>query len=142
LLLLVLAWQSAPFNATFQTEYDLPLSDSLDSYVRGLFSYYGKSQNDPANPFDDVKPYGILNLFAGIRDPQGAWEFGLYGKNVFDVLRVTTRDENPLSVSYQVPTGLANPPTVGATSSGAYRGITINNPQEFGVTFRASFGSR
>jgi iron complex outermembrane receptor protein len=137
------AGKSAPFNATFQTEYNLPLSDSLDSYVRGLFSYYGKSQNDPANPFDDVKSYGIVNLFAGIRDSEGDWEFGLYGKNVFDVLRVTSRTENPLSVSYREVDFSTNPPgAVPATASGAYRGITINNPQEFGVTFRASFGSR
>lgn len=139
------AGKTAPFNATFQTEYKHPLSDTLDGYVRGLFSYYGKSQNDPANPFDDIKQYGIVNLFAGVRDSEGGWEVGLYGKNVFDVLRVTNRTEDPLQAAYrQVTFGPGGTPTgaASATAVSGYRGITINNPQEFGISARFSFGSR
>lgn len=125
----------APFNMTFQTQYDQPLSDSLDGYVRALVTYNGKSQNDPVNAVDDIKAYGVVNLFAGIRDPDGAWDLGLYGKNLFDVLRVTTRNSNAQTANYQV---LAT----GVQAVSSYRSITINNPQEFGVTLRVSFGSR
>lgn len=129
------AGTNAPLNLTFQTQYDLPVSDSMDSYVRALVTYAGKSQNDPTNAVDDIKAYGIVNLFAGIRDPEGAWELGLYGKNLFDVLRVTTRTSNPLVASYRTPAG-------GAVAASTYRGITINDPREFGVNLRVAFGSR
>lgn len=129
------AGTGAPFNMTFQTQYDLPLSDSIDSYVRALVTYYGNSQNDPTNAVDDIKDYGVVNLFAGVRDPEGAWEVGLYGKNIFDVLRVTTRTANALTANRQLG-------RIGITDVSTYRNIIINNPQEFGVTFRASFGSR
>ncbi|MET0588065.1 MAG: TonB-dependent receptor [Novosphingobium sp.] len=129
------AGTGAPFNMTFQTQYDYPFSDSLDGYVRGLVTYYGDSQNDPANAVDDIKDYGVVNLFAGIRDPDGAWDLGLYGKNVFDVLRVTNRTANALTANYQVG-------RTGVNAVSTYRNITITNPQEFGVTFRAAFGSR
>jgi len=129
------AGTNAPFNLTFQTQYDLPVSESMDSYVRALVTYAGKSQNDPTNAVDDIKAYGIVNLFAGIRDPEGAWELGLYGKNLFDVLRVTTRTSNPLVASYRTPAG-------GAVAASTYRGITINDPREFGVNLRVAFGSR
>lgn len=130
------AGTNAPFNLTLQTEYDMPLSDSMDSYVRALVTYAGKSKNDPVNAVDDIKAYGIVNLFAGIRDPEGAWELGVYGKNIFDVLRVTSRNANPSVASY------VNLFTGGQTAVSTYRGITINNPQEFGVNLRVAFGSR
>lgn len=153
------AGTNAPFNATFQTEYNLPVSDSMDGYLRGLVTYYGKSQNDPANAVDDIKAYGTVNLFAGIRDPEGAWELGLYGKNVFDVLRVLNRTSNASAVSYQQLycttrdprlTAICGPLmapgqtsiTNGQTQVSTYRTININNPREFGVTFRVAFGSR
>lgn len=129
------AGTNAPFSMTLQTQYDMPLSDSVDSYVRGLLTYSGKSQNDPVNAVDDIKAYGIVNLFAGVRDPDGAWELGLYGKNVFDVLRVTSRNSNPFVASYRAGAS-------GAVAVSSYRGITINNPREFGVNLRVAFGSR
>lgn len=122
------AGMSAPFSMTFQTQYEMPLSNSMDGYARALVTYSGKSQNDPTNVVDDIKAHGIVNLFAGIRDPEGLWDLGVYGKNIFDVLRVTSRNANAFTAS-----GLA---------VSSYRGITINNPREFGVNLRVAFGSR
>jgi iron complex outermembrane recepter protein len=129
------AGTNPPFSMTLQSDYNMPLSDSLDGYLRGLFTFYGKSQNDPTNPIDDVKEFGLLNLFAGIRDPEGAWDLGLYGKNVLDVLRVTRRNANAYTAGYR-ELGTA------ITAVSNYREIAINSPQEFGITFRANFGSR
>ena len=64
----------SPFSATIQSEYRFPVHDGMDGYLRGLFTYNGKSIGDPTNDYDSVKAYGLLNLFAGIRAQDGAWE--------------------------------------------------------------------
>jgi iron complex outermembrane receptor protein len=128
------AGKTAPFSMTFQTQYNQPLSGRMDGYVRGMVTYQGKSLNDPVNAVDDIDAYGIVNLFAGIRAHDGAWDIGLYGKNIFDVRRVTSRGSNALSASFS---GASGSPVVSS-----YRSITINDPREIGVNFRLSFGSR
>lgn len=130
----------APFNATVQSEYVQPIGADNGAYLRGLFSYYGNSQNDPANAFDDVKSYGILNLYAGLRSNDGTWDIGVYAKNLTDVGRVLINDATPQTVSYQVAgaTGV-----VGGTGVTTYRAIKLYTPpREFGINFTARFGSR
>lgn len=137
-----------PFTATLQSEYSLPISSKVDGYLRGLLSYSGKSQGDPTNDFDDVSDYALLNLFTGIRDPDGMWELSLFAKNVFNTTKVLTRT-TPLFTSYQqlpgaiingVPTITGRPTATTFTST--YTGITTTPPQEFGLNFRFFFGSR
>ncbi|MEJ5976321.1 TonB-dependent receptor [Novosphingobium sp. PS1R-30] len=149
------AGTSAPFAATVQSEYNHPIGASMQGYIRGLMTFQGKSQNDPANTFDDIDSYAQVNLFAGIRDADGAWELTGYVKNVFNVERVLTRTAQPLGVSYQqlfcsaavpqcagvLPAGVPAI-TYGQSGSSAYRGITMTAPREFGATFTVRFGSR
>ena len=45
----------------------------MEGYVRGLYNWKGNSANDPVNAFDDVASYGLLNLYAGVRDADGRW---------------------------------------------------------------------
>ena len=123
------------WTAALQSEYDVPVSATVEAYLRGLLTLYGDSRNDPANAVDDVKSYARLNLFLGIRDPKGAWEVSLYGKNITDSERVLTRGSRPLTVSYATLTG-------GKTGVSSYRGITLTQPREFGVNVRFAFGSR
>ncbi len=132
----------APFSATLQSEYRMDLSANLQGYVRGLFTYYGKSQGDPTYTFDDVKSYGLLNLYAGIRgNGDHGWEVGLFAKNVFNTVKVLTRT-TPLSTAFRE----LQPPTfqvpTAAVFTSTYTGITTTPPQEFGVTLRWAFGSR
>ncbi|MFA7585218.1 MAG: TonB-dependent receptor [Novosphingobium sp.] len=129
------AGTGAPFSMTFNSEYSHPLSDSTDAYLRGFVNYNGKSQNDPNNAIDDIKAYALVNLFLGIRDPDGAWDLGVYAKNVFDSRRVLTRNANAAVTGYRSLLGASN----GVTS---YRSITYSAPREFGVHARMSFGSR
>jgi iron complex outermembrane recepter protein len=153
------AGTSAPFAATVQSEYTHPFSATVEGYLRGLMVFNGNSDNDPANPFDDVENYALVNLFAGVRGAEGNWEFGGYVKNVFNVERVLTRTAQPLGVSYQqlfctnqdprlvaacapvLPAGV-NTITNGQSAASAYRGITMTAPREFGVTLTVRFGSR
>ena len=138
----------APFSASLQTEYRLPISDHVDGYLRGLASYNGKSQADPTSRFDDVGAFALVNLYAGIRDPESNWEIALYAKNVFETEKALSRGA-PLVTTYQQlgfgGFGPAGPILTGPTSASTtstYTGITMTPPREFGLNVRYSFGSR
>lgn len=122
------AGRIAPFSASVQSEYHQPIAEGYDGFVRGLLTYYGNSQNDAANPYDAVKAYGIFSAYAGVRDPDGAWEITAYAKNLFNTYRTLTRDVSPQVVN-------------GSTRSN-YRLVTSTEPREFGITARVAFGSR
>ena len=127
---------TAPFIASVQSEYDRAITPMIEGFARGLFSYFGESDNDPQNPVDDVDAYGILNLYAGLRDPEGMWELALYGKNVFDVTRVLDRSDTLLTTSFR------NASFAQTTIEGPYRAISTTAPREFGLNLRVAFGSR
>lgn len=124
---------ASPWNATLQTEYTHPLSDKMDGFLRGLFTWKGNALGDPQNVYDSVDAYGLLNLYAGVRDPDGAWEITAYGKNIFNTFRVLTRSNGAEG------TNLLG---VGVVSDTNYFAITSTQPQEFGITARFAFGSR
>ncbi|MET0364386.1 MAG: TonB-dependent receptor, partial [Sphingobium sp.] len=128
---------ASPWGANVQAEYSHPVSGSADGFIRGLFTYSGSSQNDPANIYDDYGSYGRLNLYAGLRSSDGAWEVTVFGKNIFrndTVLATsngalfTTVGSTTTSSSY---IGLGNPSSPG-----------LVGPREFGVSARFAFGSR
>ncbi len=77
-------------DVTLQAEYTVPVGASKDVFTRGLLSWYGTSQNDPSNPYDNVSAYAIANLYVGIRDASRNWEVALYCKNLTDVTRTVT----------------------------------------------------
>jgi len=129
------AGSGSPFSTTVQTEYSMPLSNDIDGYVRGLMTYNGNSLNNPLNAFDNVKSYAAVNLFAGIRAPDGAWELGAYAKNIFDSQRALLTDPGAETTSYRTLVGAQNGQTT-------YREVRYTDPREFGITFRAALGSR
>lgn len=128
---------SSPFSFTLQSEYSRPLNNSIDGYVRGLYAFRGNSLNDPANAIDNVKSYGILNLYAGVRDPDGNWEVSLFAKNLLNTFRVTSRGST-VSSTRTTPVGGAN--TLYSFTN--YYGISSTEPREFGINLRWAFGSR
>lgn len=145
---------AAPFGAVVRSEFSQPVGDVGDAYLRGLFSYYGKSLNDPGNAFDDIKAYGLLNLFLGLRDPDGSWDVNVFAKNIFDTGRALITTSNAQTSSYQqlfctpqnpqiapfCPTGAI---TFGQNATSTYRGIqSYTPPREFGINLRVAFGSR
>ena len=129
----------SPFSASLTSEYTMPISANMDGYLRGLLNFNGSSQTDPSNAFDDLGSYGLVNLFAGIKDPKGNWEISLFAKNVFDTTKALSRT-NPLFTSYLIPTATGS--TIAATATGTYTGVTATAPREFGINIRYSFGSR
>lgn len=113
-------------------EFSQPFSDNLDGFLRGLVTWKGSSVGDLANQFDQTKSYALVNLYAGLRDPDGAWDVTLFAKNLTDTRRVTAR------------TGVAQSTVLGgrAVDSTQYVGINVTEPRQFGVSARIAFGSR
>jgi iron complex outermembrane receptor protein len=126
---------TAPFSATAQAEYTREVFGPADGFIRGQLIFNGRSINDPTNPYDDIKAYGLVNLFIGLRDHSGAWEVDAYAKNIFDTQRVLSRIASPYLTGYATPVG-------GGAVVTNYRGITMTAPREFGLTGTFRFGSR
>jgi len=132
----------SPFSTTVQAEYNHPISDRMELFGRGLFSYYGSSQNDPSLPFDDIGSYGLLNLYAGVRADDGAWEVSLFAKNIANTVKYS-RFGSPASTSYQeltLASGLSA--TAGKAFTSPYSQIDVTAPREFGINVKFAFGSR
>jgi iron complex outermembrane receptor protein len=128
---------SPPWSGTLHSEYRFPITSRINGYARGLLSMYGDSKNDPANRVDDYNAYELLNLYLGVRDPDGAWEVSLYGKNVTDKEVVLQRSSAVLTAS---PNGALVQSNYYGGSSTA--GMVMTAPREFGLTVNYAFGSK
>lgn len=97
--------------------YEFPISDSVNGFVRGDYSWNSGYQFDNENnPRTEIKSFGILNAGLGIATADGKWEFSIWGKNLTDKLYETgkTDDIGTVLVSY------APPRTYGATVKWKY----------------------
>lgn len=135
------------WSGSLQAEYSHPVMKSGDAFLRGVLAWRGKSKIDPGNPFDDVGAYGLLNVFAGIRDSRGGWEVTLYAKNIANTTKITSRDADPLNTGtvdiFLGPPTFASVVGTGSTTfTSRYAGVTVTPPREFGIVARVAFGSR
>ncbi len=120
------------WRATMQAEYNLPVADQVDAYVRTLVNY------TPSNRFAPFgftsKAYTLVNLFLGVRDDEGKWDVGVYSRNLFNTTQIVAQGiaDVPVDTSFAflgIPT---------STSSG-YRSFGLTQRREFGLTARYSF---
>ncbi|HMN46025.1 MAG TPA: TonB-dependent receptor [Povalibacter sp.] len=126
------------WTTTLQAEYTFPVTASLDIFGRGLYSYYTSNEQDPNNQYDDVDSYGLLNLYAGLRSNDGAWEVSLFARNVLDEQLVLNRGSAAASTPFRnLAAGGA-----GQSLAGPYMTTSMTPLQEFGLSVRYSFGSR
>ncbi len=124
--------RSPKWNANIQSEYFMPLQGgALEGYVRGLYNYY-PSNSRQSRGFT-VDSYGLLNLYVGVRDPQGAWDVSLFAKNALDTGKVLSLDFDEVQSQGAVQT------TFGPTG---YRRTSYTAPRELGLSVRYAFGSR
>ncbi len=122
------------WNANLQSEYWVPITSSMDSYVRGLFTYYPK--NDRASGQGSgftADAYGILNLYAGIRQTEGAWDVQLFVRNLTDTKKALTFEQAQ-------ETNNVSGVNMSFGQSGYYR-TSVTPLREFGITARYAFGS-
>ncbi len=139
---------AARLAGALHSEYSMPVFTGAEGFVRGLLSYQGRSKNDPVNAYDDIKPYGILNLYAGLRGESGNWQITFFAKNITNTFRVLQRSNGPIATELtSVP--LPSPPFPAGMMSGATSSATnyfgellVTQPREFGINLRISFGSR
>ncbi len=117
------------FQANVNGSYTMPLGE-FDGYVRTIVNFQDKNPNFGAS-VDSTGAYAIVDLFVGITGDQGAWDLGLYSKNLFDrTIQLTTSD---------VSSG-TNAETLFGPSG--YQLVTTTAPREVGVSLRYAFGSR
>jgi iron complex outermembrane receptor protein len=126
------------WSATLQAEYAFPLTSSMDIFGRGLYTYYTDNVNDPNNAYDNVDAYGLLNLYAGLRSSDGAWEVALFGRNVTDTEEILTSGAAAAATPF---TNLAAG-GLGTSLAGPYMTTSFTPLREFGLSVRYSFGSR
>jgi iron complex outermembrane receptor protein len=128
------------WNATLTSEYDHEVTDGVDGFVRGLFTYYPENQNRAEANFT-VPSYGLLNLYAGVRSRDGAWEVSLFAKNA--LYNKTLLDRSPVAQSLD---NVLTTPTIGFAgafpSSSGYFGTQVTPRREVGVNVRYAWGSR
>ena len=71
--------------------YTFPVKDNVDGFVGGGVTYRSSTYGDfVPDPRFYVAPYALLDLRAGIEQPDGAWRVSLYGRNVTNKYYWTT----------------------------------------------------
>jgi iron complex outermembrane recepter protein len=119
------------WSTSLQTEYFVPVASAMDVFFRGLVSYY--PENKHASPNFTVDSYGLLNIYAGIRSQDAAWEVSLFGKNITDTNTTLSKD----NVQIAGPGG-----STGYFGQSGYYNTTYTPRREFGISLRYAFGSR
>jgi iron complex outermembrane receptor protein len=135
----------AEWTANLQTEASFGLSQRIDGFVRGLATYTPSNSQDPGNTFDNVDSYALVNLYAGIRDPDGRWEISLFAKNVFEEEVVLSSGSGPQSTSLTTLNFGPGGSVIGSTASSfaaPYYSVGVLAERELGVNLRIGFGSR
>jgi iron complex outermembrane recepter protein len=82
--------QTPRWNLALQSEYSFPVIRGNEAYLRGQLSYYpANRQEDEGDP---IGGYGIVSLYAGIRDLGGRWSLGVFVKNLAGSNRLAARE--------------------------------------------------
>lgn len=128
------ALTSSRFGANIQSEFGASLTPDVDGFLRASATINGGTDGDPNNIYDNVGAYGLLNLFAGVRAPDGAWEISVFGKNILREKQVLSVGGGLLSTTYRSPAS--------NTFRSEYRSVAVTAPREFGISARFALGSR
>lgn len=133
---------SPDWSGTLQAEYSLPVSAKMDAFGRGLYTYYTDNVQDPNNPYDNIDAYGLLNLYAGLRSSDGAWEVSVFARNVTNTGEMLSAGNGAVALSYQQLLPPAFTTSTGASLASPYTTTRFTPPREIGLSVRYAFGSR
>lgn len=124
------------WNATLSSEYDHPIANKVDGFIRGILTYYPQNKNRMEPDFT-VDSYSLLNVYAGVHSEDGAWEVSVFAKNAFQTERLLDKAPVQQNISNLLGAfGNAFPSTSG------YYPTTVTPQREVGVNVRYAFGSR
>ncbi|MYM62798.1 TonB-dependent receptor [Pseudomaricurvus sp. HS19] len=115
------------WTASVTSEYSMPVTDMMDGYVRGIYSWQGENDNKHENTVIDS--YGLLNLYFGVRDGEGTWDVQMFVKNV------TGEDETVRYDDIEIGEGS----NLSALVGGGYREVEVTPRREVGVSLRYNF---
>ena len=127
--------QNPLWNLTVQSEYVHEVTSGMDGFVRGLLSYYPKNNRQTAALV--INNYSSVNLYAGVRSQDGAWEASLFAKNAFNTNEITDQGVDQQTLSATQTFFGANIPL----NSGYVTSVSTRE-REVGVNLRYAFGSR
>lgn len=133
------------WSANLQTEASFGLTSRMDGFVRGVATYSPDNSQDPSNTFDDVDSYALVNLYTGVRDPEGRWEVSLFANNVFDEQVVLNSGSGPQTTNLTTLRFGPGGSVIGSTASSfvaPYYTVSVLPEREVGVSVRVGFGSR
>ena len=122
------------WNISLQTEYVHRLADGVDGFLRGLATYYPK--NNRVEPSFTVADYSLVNLYAGLRSRDGAWELSVFARNAFGTTELLDRGTQFETV------GALSPLFTTPRNAGDYVTAQITPRREVGVNLRYAWGSR
>ena len=123
------------WNLTVQSEYARPVTDEIDGFVRGLLNY--TPQNKYVRPDFAADSYSLLNVYAGVRSHDGAWEFSVFAKNAFNNDTQLDQGESAYNLNGSLGQNFPqlNPPS-------GYVLAKSTPEREVGVHLRYAMGSR
>lgn len=136
------ALSARPFwTASIQSEYVHPIRDDIDGFLRTLVTITPGGRHVIQN----VEPspgYNLVNLYAGVRSTDDAWEVSLFARNLLN-------NQTPTSGYFIGPGNVGVQGLFNATPSGGsgyYGGdsmqVAMTLPREIGINVHYAFGSR
>jgi iron complex outermembrane receptor protein len=121
------------WNLTLQSEYNAPLTSGTEGFIRGNWVYYPDNPNSSQRTV--INNYSLLNLYAGIRSPNNAWEVSLYANNLLNAQQI-------LSITPTAPSSSGSARNFFPQGDVGYQSISYTPRREFGLNVRYAFGSR
>ena len=119
------------WSFSINTEYTVSLSENLQAFARGLYSFASASRLGLEAVNTD--PRNITNLFIGVHPPGLRWEADFFIKNVFGTVGYTNIFGEQYDSGYLLPAVRAVNYDTGYGSSNILR------PRQFGVTLAYRF---
>jgi iron complex outermembrane recepter protein len=121
------------WNLNVQSEYSVPVSNSTEGFIRGNFNYYPDNPN--ASQGIVIDKYSLLNMYAGLRAENGAWEVTIFANNLLN-------NQQLLSFNQVAPTSSAAAGAFPQPGGPGYNAISYTPRREFGLQVRFAIGSR
>lgn len=113
------------FSFTANTEYRFALGP-VQPFIRGLVTYRPGVTTETGYRY---RSRTQVNLFAGLRGHEGAWEISAFVKNLLNQKRITNDSEAQIIVPTVTLAG-----TPGDPYNSGYRAVNVNPPREWGLT--------
>ena len=116
---------------SLNTEYTVDISDRLQGFLRGVYSFTPATHLGLENLNQD--PRSVANIYLGAHPPNGRWEADFFVKNLFGTLGAGNLFGEQYDAGYLLPS--VQP----VNYDTGYRSSTILRPRQFGVTLAYRF---